>query len=70
MAARVLDTSAIMCVLFQEEGADQVVKVLEASRASSPERSEVLLPFMALMETEYWLLRRLPEREAQYHLLV
>ena len=66
MASYVLDTSAIMCLLFQEEGADQVVEILEAAQTKrNEEEAPVLVPFIALMETEYWLLRRLSTREVE-----
>ncbi|MBI4312306.1 MAG: PIN domain-containing protein [Chloroflexi bacterium] len=69
MATYVLDTSAIMCILLDEEGAQVVVGLLEAARSSSSEeRSTVLLPFVALMEVEYSLLRRLPTREVERHM--
>jgi predicted nucleic acid-binding protein len=52
----VLDTSAIFCQLNDESGADQVDAVLEAARGPAPS-AEVLIPFMALMELHYLLLR-------------
>ncbi len=66
MNSYVLDTSAIMCVLFQEDGAEMVMEVLRKSHGQ-PEQVDapVLVPFIALMETEYWLLRRLSAREAE-----
>ncbi|MFH1141751.1 MAG: PIN domain-containing protein [Chloroflexota bacterium] len=71
MPPYVLDTSAIMCILFQEEGADQVVELLEAARlAPGQERPWVLLPFVSLMEVEYWLLRRLSPREVERNLVL
>jgi len=50
----VLDTSAVMAVLQEEPGSDQVTELL--TLASEGER--LLLPFMALMEVEYHLRRR------------
>ncbi|MSQ07019.1 MAG: type II toxin-antitoxin system VapC family toxin [Dehalococcoidia bacterium] len=71
MAVYVLDTSAIMCVLYQEEGADRVVEILEASQARPVEdRREVVVPFIALMELEYWLRRRLAPREVDQVLIL
>lgn len=71
MAVFVLDTSAIMCLLFQEEGADQVVEILDAAgNREVQDRTLVLVPFIALMETEYWLRRRLPAREVERTLLM
>ena len=71
MPLYVLDTSAVMCILYQEEGADQVVQLLEAAQ-SAPlrERPSVLLPFIALMEVEYWLLRRLTTKDMERNLLL
>ena len=67
MPPYVLDTSAIMCVLFQEAGANQVTAILEAAgKAPGKDHLHVLLPFMALMETEYWLMRRLTSREVEH----
>jgi len=59
----VLDTSAVFCVLYNEEGTQQVVELLEGTGKTGETR--VLLPFMALMELEYGLLRRVPRREAE-----
>lgn len=71
MAFFVLDTSAIMCLLFQEEGADQVVEILEtAGNGGVQDEPQVLVPFIALMETEYWLRRRLLAREVETTLLL
>jgi predicted nucleic acid-binding protein len=71
MAVYVLDTSAIMCVLYREEGAGEVVDLLEAVRAGSREQGpEVLVPFIALMELEYWLRRRLAPGEVGHILLL
>ncbi len=49
----VLDTSALMRLLLDEPGAEEVQLIVEGDEP-------VALPFMALMETEYTLLRRLP----------
>ena len=66
MPSYVLDTSAIMCVLFQEEGAEQVVEILDTTRGNEgPDQTKFFIPFMALMEVEYWLLRRLSPREME-----
>jgi len=66
VAAYVLDTSAIMSVLFEEAGASKVLELLgEAGRGDC----RISLPFIALMEAEYWLLRRLP-KEAEPSLLL
>ena len=42
----VLDTSAVLSVLFEEDGADLVEEFLH------DDDSDVVLPFIALMETE------------------
>ena len=66
MASYVLDTSAIMSVLFDEAGASKVLELLgEASLGDC----RISLPFIALMEIEYWLLRRL-SNEAERSLLL
>lgn len=71
MAVFVLDTSAIMCLLFQEEGADQVIEILDAAgNREVQDGTLVLVPFIALMETEYWLRRRLPARGVEMTLLL
>lgn len=54
MAGYVLDTSAVMALLLDEEGAEQVKELIY-----SPSR--VRLPFIALMEVEYQLIRLKPE---------
>ncbi len=66
MSSYVLDTSAIMCVLFQEDGAETVMEILRTSQGQSNQvDAPVIVPFIALMETEYWLIRRLTTREAE-----
>ena len=70
MPPYVLDTSAVLCVLNQEDGADQVLAVLSSSRSAPSERAQVLVPFIALMELEYLLRRRLDSREAERVLLL
>ncbi len=65
MATYVLDTSAILCVLFEEEGVDHVVGILDAARKTRDTFSPVLLPFIALMEMEYRLRRRIGAGEAE-----
>ena len=71
MALYVLDTSAVMCVLLREDGTEQVVQLLDAARnPPNEERSTVVLPFIALMEVEYRLLRRLPAEEMERNLLL
>jgi predicted nucleic acid-binding protein len=71
MPSYVLDTSAIMCVLFQEPGAEQVVEIFDAVVAGlEAHEVRVLMPFIALMEVEYWLLRRLAPGEVGATLLL
>jgi predicted nucleic acid-binding protein len=53
VAEFVLDTSAIMALLWDEEGASDVENILKSDDA-------VFVPFVALMEAEYKLLRRDP----------
>ena len=67
----VLDTSAILCVLFQEEGANQVVEILKAPQGPGQrDRTPVFVPFVALMDMEYWLVRRLPSGEVERTMLM
>ena len=56
MRAYVLDTSALMAVFDKEEGAAQVLQLVEEARSQGTPR--VYLPFMSLMEFEYVTLRR------------
>jgi len=49
----VLDTSALMRLLLDEPGAGEVERIVEGDEP-------VALPFMAVMEVQYVLLRRLP----------
>ena len=51
-AGFVLDTSAVMRLLLDEPGAEEVERILEGDEL-------VLLPFMTLMEIQYVLLRKL-----------
>ncbi len=61
MAIYILDSSAILCLLFGEDGAEDVSELLQ--KAGSGNTTKILLPFIALMVVEYWLLRRLPPEE-------
>jgi len=71
VATFVVDTSAILCVLFQEEGANQVVEILNAPRGPGQrDRTLVFVPFVALMEMEYWLLQRLSPGEVERTMLM
>ncbi len=54
MAGYVLDTSAIMAVILREEGALDVRDVMLGT-------ARVMVPFIAMMEIEYKLLRIKPE---------
>jgi|GEM_PF-2681352 len=60
MSTFVLDTSAIITILNQEEGWDTVLKLLEKARE---DRDIVYLPFIALMELEYLMLRKFSPEE-------
>ena len=61
--AYVLDTSAVLAVLLAEPGYEKVTDLLAlADRNGGP---DILLPFMALMEMQYRLLRDLPSGDAQ-----
>ena len=55
----VLDTSAVMRLLFDEPGAEDVQQILEGDEP-------VALPFIALMELRYILLRRLPPERVEH----
>lgn len=61
MAGFVLDTSAVLTILNREDGLDKVLALLDQAKA---ERDVLYLPFMALMELEYLLLRRVSSEEA------
>ena len=63
MRAFVLDTSAILTVLNQEDGLETVVELLDEAKAG---QASVYLPFMALMELEYLLLRKISAEETEY----
>ncbi len=67
MPVYVLDTSALLTVLNDEEGADAVLGILANARreGGSSEATTVYLPFMALMELEYLTLRKLSREETQ-----
>lgn len=60
MAAYVLDTSAVVAFLTDEEGADEVEQILRRAEraASGEEKTEVFLPFMTLMELDYVMLQK------------
>jgi predicted nucleic acid-binding protein len=63
MTAFVLDTSAILTVLNQEDGLETVIDLLDQARSN---QVIVYVPFMALMELEYLLLRRISAEETEY----
>lgn len=63
MKSFVLDTSAILTVLNQEDGAETVVSLLDEAREG---QIMVYLPFVALMELEYLLLRTISAEETRY----
>ena len=63
MSRYVLDTSAVLTVLNDEEGAETVLRLLEAARSGG--EVVIHLPFMALMELEYLNLRQHSQGETQ-----
>lgn len=65
MTIFVLDTSAILTVLNQEEGLETVLSLLDQAKEG---QVTVYLPFMALMELEYLFLRRLSQEETRSYL--
>lgn len=61
MPSYVLDTSALLTVFYEEDGASRVLEILEfATQDPDPEEegSKIYLPFMAMMELEYLASRR------------
>ena len=67
MPAFVLDTSAVLTVLNREEGLDLVLNLLNKAK----DHQDVLyIPFMALMELEYLLLRRVSFEETMAILML
>ena len=63
MRVFVLDTSAILTLLNDEDGQEEVTSLLD----QVPDGSAVIhSPFMALMELEYLLLRKTSNEETQY----
>jgi predicted nucleic acid-binding protein len=59
MSGYVLDTSAILTKLYDEEGSQVVTSVIEAAKEK---KTIVYLPFMSLMEVKYRLARRYPSK--------
>ena len=62
MADYVLDTSALLTLLKDGDGADEVEAILEACEAG---RSRAYLPFMSVMELEYLVLRSSGRADAE-----
>ncbi|HYN23258.1 MAG TPA: PIN domain-containing protein [Thermoanaerobaculia bacterium] len=64
MPGYVLDTSALLALFRQEKGAEEVVRILGSDRegmvheVGGIQEFTVYLPFVALMELEYWFLRQ------------
>ncbi len=54
MADYVLDTSALLTLFKDEDGAQEIEEILKACEGG---RSRAYLPFMSLMEFEYMVLR-------------
>jgi len=63
MTTFVLDTSAILTVLNQEEVKEELVSLLDTAKQ---QQAMIFLPFMALMELEYLLLRKISPEETDY----
>jgi len=63
MSVFVLDTSAILTLLNDEDGQEEVISLLDQARDGA---AVIYLPFMALMELEYLLLRKASHEETQY----
>ncbi len=63
----VLDTSAILAVILGEPEGRSVMSILEQARTSNV---AIGIPFLALMESEYALLRRFATEEVIAALLV
>ena len=63
MSVFVLDTSAILTLLNDEDGQEEVISLLDQARDAA---AVIYLPFMALMELEYLLLRKASHEETQY----
>lgn len=57
MALYVMDTSALLALFEDETGADEVERILVGSGGEAEDPPEVYLPFMALMELDYTVLR-------------
>ena len=62
MTSYVLDTSALLTVLNQEDGLDTVLSLLDMATEG---QATVYVPFMVLMELEYLLLRKIGPEETQ-----
>ena len=60
MTSYVLDTSALLTVLNQEDGLDTVLSLLDMATEG---QATVYVPFMVLMELEYLLLRKIGPEE-------
>jgi predicted nucleic acid-binding protein len=63
VAGYVFDTSAVIAYLYDERGADKVESTLFGG-------GKVLVPFIALMEVEYKVLRELPVDDAPKQIAV
>jgi predicted nucleic acid-binding protein len=63
----VLDTSAVLAVILREPERQPVVELLQEARSGA---TAVALPFLALMESEYTLLRRFEPDEVAAALLL
>lgn len=69
MSIVVFDTSAILAMLRPEEGGEVVRGLLTSALSTvNGERAVIRVPFMALMETQYLLMRERSSRDVDYFL--
>ncbi|MGH2365858.1 MAG: PIN domain-containing protein [Chloroflexota bacterium] len=70
MPGRVFDTSCIVAQIEDEPGADDVDALLKAGQeAGDAGALSIVIPFIALMEVEYGLLRKYPSVQVERVLL-
>lgn len=67
MALYTLDTSAVLAFVRGEPGEDEVESILLRAKGETSE--QLLLPFLALMEVEYILLREMPRDDVERNLV-
>jgi len=67
----VLDTSSVLAVFYNEPGREEVVRLLESRRTSRDDPdTQIVIPFIALMEVEYRVRRRAPAVRVEESLLL